>query len=331
MPPEPHHLHVPRELFKQLADSERLFRAVVDLTNDGVWMTDGEAKTIFVTERMAGMLGYRPSEMIGRPAIDFVAPDYRDRFRGRFARRREGVTEAGRNMLEDRHGQLVPVTVAATPIEDDEGRFVGAVALVTDERDAMPVAPEAIRLAEGLAIAASLREGVPPSHCAEVADLAARTAARMGLDGGVIVRARLGGWLHDVGKLAVPDVVLEDAQVGRLTNRDRLTLRRHAEFGAAIVAGVPSLADAADAVRHHHERVDGTGYPAGLEGAAIPIEARIVAAADAYSAITQGRPYQQALDHERAVAQLRATAAASLDPAVVEALVGALEGTARAA
>lgn len=184
--------------------------------------------------------------------------------------------------------------------------------------DVSPEEPEAIRLAEGLAIAASIREAMPPLHCPQVADLCHLTAHELGVPGATVLRSRLAGWLHDIGKLAIPDHIL--LRAGTLDDDDRNTLRRHAEIGAAIVSGLPSLCDAAHGVRHHHERYDGTGYPAALIADQIPIEARIVAACDAYSAITGGRAYQPALDHEQALEQLEAAAGRSLDPSVVAAL-----------
>jgi HD-GYP domain-containing protein (c-di-GMP phosphodiesterase class II) len=104
------------------------------------------------------------------------------------------------------------------------------------------------------------------------------------------------------------------------TEEGRALLRTHVTLGADIVGRVSVLAPAVSAVRHHHERYDGGGYPDGLRGDAIPIEARIVAAADAWSAIRAGRAYQEALDPTQALEQLRRSAGVSLDPAVVEAL-----------
>ena len=177
--------------------------------------------------------------------------------------------------------------------------------------------PEAFQLARGLALAVTVREASPERHCEEVADLAGRIAEQLGLSDAVAMCCRLGGWVHDIGKLAIPDRVLQEAAP---TEDGRALLRTHVTLGADIVSRVSVLAPAASVVRHHHERYDGGGYPDGLRGDAIPIEARIVAAADAWSAITAGRAYQEALDPPRALELLRSSAGASLDPAVVEAL-----------
>jgi putative nucleotidyltransferase with HDIG domain len=177
--------------------------------------------------------------------------------------------------------------------------------------------PEAFQVARGLALAVTVREASPERHCEEVADLGGQIAEQLGLTDAVALCCRLGGWLHDIGKLAIPDRVLHEA---RPTEEGRALLRTHVTLGADIVGRVSVLAPAVSAVRHHHERYDGGGYPDGLRGDAIPIEARIVAAADAWSAIRAGRAYQEALDPTQALEQLRRSAGVSLDPAVVEAL-----------
>jgi diguanylate cyclase (GGDEF)-like protein len=189
----------------------------------------------------------------------------------------------------------------------------------TDTPDA---APNAVELARALAFACSLREGIPQEHAEEVARLAGLTAERLALPPRVAHRCRLAGWLHDVGKLAVPEPVL--TKPGPLDDAEWAIMRTHAGVGADIVRRVPILRQAAPAVRHHHERFGGNGYPDGLAGHAIPIEARIIAAADAYAAMTADRPYSAARTPEYAVAELRRSAGSHFDPLVVEALVEVL-------
>ncbi len=178
--------------------------------------------------------------------------------------------------------------------------------------------PESIKLAHGLALAANVREASPDQHCEEVADIAARIAMHLDVSESVVMRCRLGGWIHDVGKLAIPDSII--GKQTPLDEEERQILQSHVTLGAEIVGRIPALRDAASAVLHHHERWDGTGYPDRRKGDEIPIEARIVACADAYSAITAGRPYQPPLAPSDAIAQLRRSAGRSLDPEVVEAL-----------
>jgi len=189
--------------------------------------------------------------------------------------------------------------------------------------------PEAVSIARAFAFAAGVREQEPEAHAEQVARLAALTAERMGLPAGVALRCRLGGWLHDVGKVAIPASILE--KPGRLDDEEWAVVRTHPAVGEDIVRRVPALRDAAAAVRHHHERYDGTGYPDRLAAGAIPIEARIVAAADAFSAMTAERPYSAARSLQDATAELVRSAGSHLDPVVVTALLAVLGTVARPA
>jgi diguanylate cyclase (GGDEF)-like protein len=181
---------------------------------------------------------------------------------------------------------------------------------------------EALGLARALAFASSLREGVPEGHSEQVADLAARTAEHLRLPQRTVERCRLGGWLHDVGKLAIAEQIL--MKPGPLDDAEWARMRTHPAVGAAVVGRVAALRHAAPGVRHHHERYTGGGYPDDLAGDAIPIEARIIAAADAYAAMTAARPYSGARTPEDAAAELRRSAGSHLDPAVVDSLLAVL-------
>ena len=192
--------------------------------------------------------------------------------------------------------------------------------LAGDDRTEAPSdEPELLLIAQSFAHTASIREGVPELHCAEVAELAGRIATRLGLPAATVLRCRLAGWLHDVGKIAIPDRVL--GKLGPLTSAEWRVMVTHASFGADLVARTPGIAESASAVRHHHERWDGEGYPDRLLGPDIPVEARVVSAADTWNAMTHDRVYRRALDFDSACAEVLAIAGSQLDPAVADALL----------
>jgi len=125
-------------------------------------------------------------------------------------------------------------------------------------------------------------------------------------------------YLHDIGKIGIPESVLH--KPGPLTATEWELVRRHPEMGAEILRGLPSMGEVSRFVESHHERLDGKGYPRGLRGDAIPLESRIIAAADAFDAMVTARPYRANLPAEVALAEMQAAAGSQFDPFVVDRL-----------
>jgi diguanylate cyclase (GGDEF)-like protein len=166
------------------------------------------------------------------------------------------------------------------------------------------------------------RERGNGAHSQAVARFASAIARELGLDAASIERVRFGGIVHDVGKVGVADAVLR--KPGWLSAEDWLEVRRHPEVGARILSGA-SLGDVSEWVLAHHERPDGSGYPAGLAGSSIPLEARILAVADAYEAMTSDRVYRAALTPDQARTELVRCAGTQFDSRVVEAFLRVLD------
>ena len=160
-------------------------------------------------------------------------------------------------------------------------------------------------------------------HSRRVARHSWMIARRMGLSSAEVALIRTAAAIHDVGKIKTPKAILH--KTGRLTDAEYEVIKKHPGDGAlmAAVLGDPELTSM---VRHHHERLDGTGYPDGLSGEEIPLGARIIAVADTFDAITSKRPYRPASSHKRAIDILKDEAGAKLDPAVVRAFCGHYAG-----
>ena len=157
--------------------------------------------------------------------------------------------------------------------------------------------------------------------------LASDTARSLGLDESEVERVELAARLHDVGKIAIPDAILE--KPAALDAQEWEVMRRHPEIGARIVASAPSLAHISDLIRSHHERHDGTGYPDRLKGDEIPVSAAVIAVCAAFVAMMRHRPYSDAITVEEAMAELRRCAGTQFHPGVVEAFCCTFEASAR--
>lgn len=152
-------------------------------------------------------------------------------------------------------------------------------------------------------------------HSERVAQYAAAVAASMGMSEDDVERIRLAAQLHDLGKVGISDTVL--SKPGSLTSDEYYEVRNHPQIGAKIVERVPTLSGLAPIVKHHHERFDGNGYGSGLSGQRIPLEARILAMADSFDAMTSTRAYRPAMSCEEAAAEIRSCQGSQFDPAVV--------------
>jgi putative nucleotidyltransferase with HDIG domain len=159
-------------------------------------------------------------------------------------------------------------------------------------------------------------------HSQRVGELSMAIGRAMGLDSEELRRLLYAGILHDIGKIGAPEKIL--LKQTRLSDEEMIVMRKHPEIGASIVGPVAFLEDVLPAVRNHHERWDGQGYPDKLKGEEIPLMARIVNVADTWDACTSERPYQAAMPYEVAMGILRKLSGTQCDPKVVDALEKAL-------
>jgi len=187
----------------------------------------------------------------------------------------------------------------------------------TTDGEQLDQLPAVLVLAETL----DLRDTGTAQHSQTVGRYAEQIAAALGLPTDRVQRIRLAGLLHDIGKIGVPDPILQKA--GPLTDAEWAEMRKHPELGSRICAGA-NLDDIADWVLAHHERPDGSGYPAGLGHDEIPLEARILSVADAFEAMTADRVYRRAMPFEDAIAELRRHAGSQFDIDIVEAFIECL-------
>jgi putative two-component system response regulator len=263
------------------------------------------------------------TQQIDLVLIDLLAPEL-------------GGPEFCRMLKRNPHTQFLPIFIVAD--HDDLDSEVSAINAGADEFLVRPLRPKAVSariqaslrhraMIESLddseavffSLAQSVEERDPAvgSHCQRLALMATAMGLTLGLPQDQILALQRGGYLHDIGKVAIPDRILLKA--GPLSPQEWEIMRSHAERGERICGSMRSLTSVLPIIRHHHERWDGSGYPDRLRGEEIPLLARIVQLADIYDALTAERPYKPAYSSEDAIHILEDEAARGWrDPFLVE-------------
>jgi response regulator RpfG family c-di-GMP phosphodiesterase len=172
---------------------------------------------------------------------------------------------------------------------------------------------------DALVAALDAREHEAHAHSKRVSEYAVHLAGTVGVAPELIGVIRRGAMLHDIGKIGIPDNIL--LKPGKLTQSEWVEMRKHPQIGYWILSGIEALKPACEIVLTHHENYDGTGYPEGLQGEAIPIGARVFSVVDCLDAMTSDRPYRKAVSLERACMEIRNAAGKQFDPRAVERFV----------
>jgi diguanylate cyclase (GGDEF)-like protein len=221
------------------------------------------------------------------------------------------------------NGRIGCVSAEIAENEDVERRLqlIGGIAhqaqlAITNARSFENLEGTFFSTVEALANALEANDAYTSSHARSITDTALQLGAALGLDTVTLKRLELGALFHDIGKIGIPSTIL--AKPGRLTAEERAVMQTHPELGERIIAPIERLEDVRPIVRHCHEHFDGSGYPDGLVGEAIPLESRIVLVCDAFHAMTTDRPYRKRVSEAEACRRLRAAAGTQFDPHVVE-------------
>jgi PAS domain S-box-containing protein len=272
------------------------------------------------------LFGYSQAEAVGK-LITMLAPPDRGGEAGAIGQQVSSGERVKRIETQrlTKDGRLLEVELSVSPIWSEDGRYMGSVGIMRDLTKLRQTLDElhSARLEdlERLALVGEYRDDDTNRHTERVARTASLVAIALGLDADLVRTIRRASPLHDIGKIGIPDCIL--LKPDRLTTEEFEVIKTHTAIGKRILGDshFPILKMATEIAFTHHERWDGTGYPAGLRGPAIPICGRITALADAFDAMTHARPYKQAFSVEHAVAEIRRCSASQFDPAIVEAFM----------
>lgn len=232
-------------------------------------------------------------------------------------------------LITPRFGPVSKVEAIEAGCDDLLTKPVNSVELVARVRSLLRLhrlREELVRTERIVLVLARAVEAKTPDiqgHLERIASYAEILGREVGLSGRSLREMRFGMLLHDIGKIGVPDAILEKA--GALTPEEYEVVKRHPAVGFDICRPLVDNPLVLDAIRHHHERWDGKGYPDGLKGDAIPMVARITTVVDSYDAMTSDRSYQQARTQGLALAELRGQAGRQFDPALVDAFCRAID------
>ncbi len=302
-----------------------------------ILVVDDEAKNVEVISRLMRRLGYDVlTATSGELALESVARHKPDLVLLDVNMTGIDGFEVCRRIKSDAGTRLIPV-ILITGLNATADRVRGIEAGADDFLTKPPVIAELearvrsltrlkrytdeLETAESIILTLGLtiesRDPYTQGHCERVARYAAALGARLGLDDGQLVALHRGAFLHDVGKVGIPDAIL--LKPGSLTPSEQATMQEHTVIGHRLCGELRSLEEVRPIVRHHHERPDGTGYPDRLEGERIPLLARIMNVVDSYDALTTERPYKAAFSTAEAFREMRDEAARGWKfPALVE-------------
>jgi PAS domain S-box-containing protein/putative nucleotidyltransferase with HDIG domain len=321
-----------KEAENALRQSEAQLRTLIDTLPDLVWLKDLDGVFLACNRRFEQFYGAAERDIVGKTDYDFAPADLADFFRDkdRAAVAAGGPTANEEEIVFASDGHHEVLETIKTPVFAGDGELIGVLGVGRDiserKRAEQAVRRQADQLRrtveEAVLAMGSLVERRDPytaGHEERVAKLATVIAEDMGLAGERLEALRWAALLHDIGKVAVPAEIL--SRPGRLSNVEFSLIRQHPVAGSEILEAIEFGHPVKEIVRQHHERVDGSGYPDGLRGDDILLEARVLAVADVVEAMSSYRPYRAALGTEVALDEIVSHAGVLYDPGSVASCV----------
>ena len=310
-----------------LKESEQRYRSLFHHNPNAVYSLDLQGRFTSINAAAAVLSGYSEAEAEKMSLQQVIAPEYLETVRRNFAKACGGEPQANELAIITKNGKKIDCFVTSTPIIID-GKVIGVYGIgedITGRKQAAEDLKAALEKAsstldgtiDAIAMMSELRDPYTAGHQRMVSQLAVAIATELGVEADRIQDLAVAGLLHDVGKVYVPSEIL--SKPGKLTILELGLAKAHAEASYNIVRSIKFTGPIAYIVWQHHERIDGSGYPQGLAGDQIMLEARILAVADVVEAMVSHRPYRPALGLEKALDEITRNRAILYDAQVVDA------------
>lgn len=323
-----------KEAEARIAEEQERFGVTLTSIGDAVICTDRAGLVTFINPVAEALTGWSAGEAAGRPlpAVFRIENELTGHAAASPVERvlRSGVVTGLGNhtILRARDGRRIPIADSGAPIRDREGNILGVVLVFRDETEDRSTKQEIIETKRrleamlkgsigGFARLVELRDPYTVGHQQRVADTACAMARQMGLPAPAVDALYFAGYLHDIGKATIPAAILH--KPGHLAPVEMELVKRHPVTAHEVLKDIDFGGEVAAIIRQHHERLDGSGYPDGLSGDMILLEARILAVADVVDAMTSHRPYRPALSLRAAVEEIKGGRGIRYDAAVVDA------------
>jgi PAS domain S-box-containing protein/putative nucleotidyltransferase with HDIG domain len=325
------------QMEKALKESKKQYQLLAENAADIIWTVDFNMKLIYISPSVVRLIGYSPEEAMAKEMNEIFPPDSFETamkvFEEEMAIEKTGQADPARSRtleLEVKHkdGHVVPVEISYSFLRQPDGRPTQILAIARDiskrkeaeekiRRSTEKLVNALEKTIQAMAMVVEMRDPYTAGHQRRVTQLACAIANKMGLSEEQISALRLAGLIHDVGKVRVPTEILTNPD--GLSDAEFSMIKMHPLIGYEILKTMELPWPIAEIVHQHHERMNGSGYPAGKMGEDIILEARILAVADVVEAIASHRPYRAALGIDAALAEISMNSGSLYDPKVVRA------------
>ncbi|MFM8368200.1 MAG: HD domain-containing phosphohydrolase [Chloroflexota bacterium] len=311
-----------------LSESEAHFRLLAENASDMITRLNTDGYMFYISPACKTILGYKPEEMIGVSSFDLIKPEDHPQIRELFNQKPGDAPYTVTYRAKHKEGHYVWLETSARAISDHNTMKVVEIQAASRDITERKRAEEALQLAhnqlrdayertiEGWVRALDLRDRETEGHTQRVTEITIKVAKQLGFNEEELSHIKRGALLHDMGKIAIPDEILQ--KPGPLNETEWERMRQHPMYAFEMLSPIAYLNPALDIPFYHHERWNGSGYPHGLKGEKIPLSARLFAIVDVWDALRSDRPYRKAIPREQVIEYLSENSDILFDPKLVK-------------